>query len=60
VPLSDDQRREAVGLLSGVLLDAARKREGVPYGGGLDGAFDGASGGVVSLPDTGVWSRRAA
>jgi hypothetical protein len=28
VPLSDEQRREAVGLLAQLLLDAALKREG--------------------------------
>jgi hypothetical protein len=28
VPLSDEQRREAVGLLAQLLLDAAPKREG--------------------------------
>jgi hypothetical protein len=31
VPLSDEQRREAVGLLAELLIDAALKREGVVW-----------------------------
>jgi hypothetical protein len=59
VPLSDEQRREAVGLLAELLVDAARRREGVVSGGGFDGVLGGASGGV-SLPNEGVGARRAA
>jgi hypothetical protein len=40
VPLSDEQRREAAGLLAELLLDAARKREGVRSGSGFTGALD--------------------
>jgi len=60
VPLSDEQRREAVGLLAELLLDAARKRAGVRSGGVFDGVMGGASGGVAPLPDEGVRARRAA
>jgi hypothetical protein len=60
VPLSDEQRREAVGLLAELLVDAARRREGVVSGGGFDGVLGGASGGVASLPNEGVGARRAA
>jgi hypothetical protein len=60
VPLSDEQRREAVGLLAELLIDAALKREGVVSGGGFPGALGSASGGVGSLPDEGVRARRAA
>jgi hypothetical protein len=50
VPLRDEQRREAVGLLAALLLDAALKREGVRSGGGFGGGvLGGASGGVESL-----------
>jgi hypothetical protein len=60
LPLSSVQRREAVGLLAELLVDAALKREGVPSGGGIDGVMRGAFGGVASLPDEGVGTRRAA
>jgi hypothetical protein len=60
VPLSDEQRREAVGLLAQLLVDAALKRQEVPSGGGFDGVLGGASVGVASLPDEGVKARRAA
>jgi hypothetical protein len=59
-PLSDEQRREAAGLLAELLLDVARKRAGVPSGGGFDGVMGSASGGVASPPDEGVRPRRAA
>ncbi len=60
MPLSDDHRRQAVGLLAELLVDAALKREGVRSGGGFDGVLGGASGGVASLPDEGVGALRAA
>jgi hypothetical protein len=60
VPLSDEQRREAVGLLAGLLVDAALKREGVRSGSGFTGALGGASGGVAPLPDQRSNARRAA
>jgi hypothetical protein len=60
VPLSDEQRQEAVGLLAGLLLDAARSSAGVVSGGGFPGVMRGASGGVAPLPDEGVRARRAA
>jgi len=60
VPLSDEQRREAVGLLAELLVDAALKPERVVLGGGFDGALGGASGGVESLPDRRAKARRAA
>jgi hypothetical protein len=59
-PLSSDQRQEAVCLLAELLVDAARKREGIQSGSGFDGVMGGASGGVVSLPDERVRARRAA
>jgi hypothetical protein len=60
VPLSNEQRREAVGLLAELLVDAARRSAGVVSGGGFPGAFDGVSGGVASLPDNGAKRCRAA
>jgi hypothetical protein len=60
VPLSDDQRREAAGLLAALLVDAARKRDRVRSGGVFDGAIGGGTGGVALLPDEGVGARRAA
>jgi hypothetical protein len=60
VTLDDDERREAVGLLAELLVDAARKREGVPSGGGFDGVLGGTSGGVASPPDEGASALRAA
>lgn len=61
MPLSEEQRCEAVGLLAELLVDAAlKKREGVVSGGGFDGVMGGASGGVASLPDEGVRARRTA
>jgi hypothetical protein len=60
VPLSDEQRHEAVALLAELLLDAAGKREGFRSGGGIAGALGGASGGVAPLPDDGAKPRRAA
>jgi hypothetical protein len=59
LPLSDEQRREAVGLLAELLLDAARRKR-VRSGGTFDGVLGGASGGVASLPDEGVRAGRAA
>jgi hypothetical protein len=60
VPLSDEQRREAVGLLAELLLDAAGKSVGVVSGGGFPGVMGGASGGVAPLPDDGAKPQRAA
>jgi hypothetical protein len=64
VPLSSDQRQEAVGLLAELLVDAARKRDRIRSGSGFDGGFDGvmggASGGAALRPDEGVRARRAA
>jgi hypothetical protein len=60
VPLRDEQRREAAGLLAELLVEAGRKREGVRSDGGFIGALGGASDGVTSLPDGGVEARRAA
>ena len=60
VPLSDEQRREAVGLLAELLLDAALKRHRVLSDGVFDGASDGASDRVAELADEGVRARRAA
>jgi hypothetical protein len=48
--LSDKQRREAAGLLAELLLDAARRRQGVPSGGGFDGVMVRAFDGVAPLP----------
>lgn len=60
MPLSGEQRREAVGLLAELLLDAARKSAGVVSGGGFPGALGGASGGVAPLPDDRAKPQRAA
>jgi hypothetical protein len=61
VPLGDAQRREAVGLLAELLVDAAlKKREGVVSDGGFGGVMGGASGSVASLPDERGRARRAA
>jgi hypothetical protein len=60
VALSDEQRQEAVALLAELLLDAARKRQGVRSGSGCDGALGGAFGGVGPLSDQRAKARRAA
>ena len=60
MPLGSDQRQEAVGLLAELLLDAARKREGVVSDVGFDSALDRASGGVAPLRDEGAKPQRAA
>jgi hypothetical protein len=60
VPLSSDQRQDAVGLLAELLLDAARKGGRVRSGSGFDGVMGGASGGVASLPEERVRARKAA
>jgi hypothetical protein len=60
VPLSSDQRQEAVGLLAELLLDAAVKCGGVFSGVVSAGALHGASDSVGPLPDEGVRARRAA
>ena len=63
MPLSDEQRREAVALLADLLLEAARKRASVS-GGASDGVSGGASGGVIggviSFPQTRRKGRDAA
>jgi hypothetical protein len=59
VRLSEEQRREAVALLTDLLLEAARKRAGVS-GGGSDGVTGGASGGVAGSSDGGGKARRCA
>jgi hypothetical protein len=59
VRLSEEQRREAVALLADLLLEAARKRAGVS-GGGSDGVFGGASGGVAESSDGRGEARRCA
>jgi hypothetical protein len=50
VPLSDEQRREAVALLADLLLAAEAKRRGVGSGGPIGSASGGAIGSVISLP----------
>jgi hypothetical protein len=50
VPLSDDQRREAVTLLADLLLAAEAKGRGVGSGGASGGVSDGVIGVVVSFP----------
>jgi hypothetical protein len=50
VPLSDEQRREAVALLADLLLAAEAKRRGVGSGGATGSASDGAIGSVISFP----------
>jgi hypothetical protein len=60
VPLAAGAEREAVALLAELLLDAAAKRRGRRSGGVIDGAFDGATGSVVSMPEQGGKAREAA
>lgn len=60
MPLADEQRHEAIALLAEMLLDAARKREGVPSGGGFAGGLGGAFAGATSVPDEGAEPRKAA
>ena len=50
MPLSDEQRREAVALLADLLLAAEAKRRGVGSGGAPSSASDGAIGSVISFP----------
>ena len=50
MPLSDEQRREAVALLADLPLAAEAKRRGVGSGGATASASDGVIGGVVSFP----------
>jgi hypothetical protein len=50
VPLSDEQRREAVALLADLLLAAEAKGRGVGSGGASGGVSGGVIGGVVSFP----------
>jgi hypothetical protein len=50
VPLSDEQRREAVALLADLLLAAEAKRRGVRSGGVSGGVSDGAIGSVIPFP----------
>jgi hypothetical protein len=58
VPLSDEQRREAVGLLAELLIDAALKREGVVSGGGAVSPAPSLSYAVRNLCPAQVASRR--
>jgi hypothetical protein len=60
VPLGAEQRRAAVALLAELLVETARKREGVVSSGGFDSVMDGASGGVAPLPDKRAKARKAA
>jgi len=50
VPLSDEQRREAVALLADLLLAAEAKRRGVGFGGATASVSDGVIGSVIPLP----------
>lgn len=50
MPLSDEQRREAVALLADLLLAAEAKRRGAGSGGATGSASDGAIGSVISFP----------
>jgi hypothetical protein len=50
VPLSDEQRREAVALLADLLLAAEAKRRGVGSGGATGSVSDGAIGSVIPFP----------
>lgn len=60
MPLSDEQRREAVAVLADLLLAAeARSWEGRSLG-GIDSASDGAIGSVISFPQTRRKGRDAA
>jgi hypothetical protein len=49
VPLAPDLEREAVGLLTDMLLDAAAKRRGGASGGASNGVFGGAIPGADAL-----------
>ena len=50
MPLSDEQRREAVALLADLLLAAEAKQRGGSSGGATGSASDGAIGSVISFP----------
>jgi hypothetical protein len=50
VPLSDEQRREAVALLADLLLVAEAKGRGVGSGSAMGSASDGAIDSVISFP----------
>ena len=50
MPLSDEQRREAVALLADLLLAAEAKRRGVGSGDAIASASDGVIGSVIPLP----------
>jgi hypothetical protein len=60
VPLSAEQERDAVAVLSELLLDVARQRQASASGSALDGGSGGAIGGVVSLPASAGKARKAA
>ena len=50
MPLSDEQRREAVAVLADLLLAAEAKRRAVDSGGVTGSASDGVIGSVISFP----------
>jgi hypothetical protein len=50
VPLSDEQRREAVALLADLLLGAEAKRRGVGSGAAIGSVSAGGIGSVISFP----------
>ena len=60
VPPSAAQEREAVALLSELLLDSAAKRRGLHSVGAFDGASGGAIGSAVQLPEKREKARDAA
>jgi hypothetical protein len=60
VPLSPEQEREAVALLSELLLDVARKCPARAFSGVVGGASDRASGSVVSFAEKAGKARKAA
>ena len=60
VPLTAEQRRQAVDLLAELLLDVAAKRRAARLGGAFAGVIDGVSSSVVPLPQKADQGREAA
>ena len=60
VPLGAEQERDAVAVLSELLLDVAHQRQASASGSALDGGSGGALCGVVSLPASAGKARKAA
>lgn len=60
VPLTAEQRRQAVELLAELLLDVAAKRRAARLGSAFAGVIDGVSSSVIPLPQEDEKGREAA